>query len=194
MLLLDKVREYLPAENIVVSEYMDVSKFDNIQNVYYQVYTWSQGAHICNTKFCVKRSNCKFDNIDPLIEAINKNPGKIISISAFFRPCPYYYCASDFVIGTNTEEAKTVTEKLLASFREYVMPTTPAERKICLAILAIRGLIPANDGPGSKEQMRNNYYIIDVNEMKPKMYWHNIGPFYSFNPGHYDCIRSIDDF
>lgn len=29
--------------------------------------------------------------------------------------------------------------------------------------------------------------------MKPKMYWHNIGTFYSFDPGHHDCILS-DDF
>jgi hypothetical protein len=174
---------------------MDTTKFDNIQNVYYQAWSWHHASMICNTFYCIKiRSDCKFNNIDPLIEAIKNNPGKIISVSPFFRPCKYYYCPSDFVIGTLTNEACIVTQILLKSLQSEILSTTPAERKICFSILSYRNLVPSWDPITSKEQMKNNYYIVDVNKLQPTMYWQKMGPYYYFIPGHHDCISNIDDF
>jgi hypothetical protein len=127
------------------------------------------------------RSDCKFDNIDALIIAAINNSEKIICITPFFRPCSYYYCSSDFVIGTSTNEAKIVTKKLLESLQSQILPTNPAERKICFIMLSVRGLILSTDKLIATSQIHNNYYVVDVNDLKPTLYWH-------------DCIKNIDEF
>ena len=194
-LLLDQVKNLLSEENIIISEYMDVSTFDNTQNVYYQAWSWNQAVNICKTKFCVKmRSDLKFEDIDPLIDAINEHSDKIIAISAFFRPCKVYYCPSDFVIGTLTEDAQEITITLLESLRKQVLHTIPAERKICFSILDQRKLVPTWDEEECKKQMRKLYYIVDVNKLKPTLHWHKIGPFKCFIVGHHDCIDDINNF
>lgn len=119
--LLSTVRSLLPPENIVISDYMDISTMnistiDNSRNIYYQAWTWAQAVKICKTEYCVKmRSNCKYDNINPLIQAIHNHTDKVICVSAFFRPCIdhsyiYIYCPSDFVISMKTKDALGVTK------------------------------------------------------------------------------------
>jgi hypothetical protein len=38
-ILLEKLLKLLPKDNIIISDYMDVSNFDNCQNIYYQAWT-----------------------------------------------------------------------------------------------------------------------------------------------------------
>lgn len=44
--ILEKVKDLLSEDNIVVSEDVDVSNVYNSQNIYYQACTWNQGGEI----------------------------------------------------------------------------------------------------------------------------------------------------
>ena len=193
--LLARVRSMLPDENIIVADAVDASEFDNIQSVYYQACTWSQGANLCKTKYCIKtRTSCKYENMDPMIDAIILNPDKIVCSSIFFRPCCstyYVYCPSDHIISMKTEEARAVTKILLESLR-ITKQMVPAERKICFATFSYRGIIPnMNDLVLAREQMRATYIVVDVNTLKPMMYWHNTGPHPVFHHSHDISITDI---
>lgn len=197
--ILDKLTTVLPDNNIIVSEYMDVSTFDNIHNVYYQAWTWAEAARICTTSHCIKmRTDLKFDNIDPLINTLIENPNKITCISAFFRPSyVYMYCASDFVIGCTSIDARGITKRLLTFLRYNLFTRNghiPPERKICTATLLQKGLdmnslIPEN----VRKHMMDNYVIVDVNTLKPTMHWHGVGPFTYFTHHTDISITSIAD-
>ena len=78
--------------------------------------------------------------------------------------------------------------------RTCILPTTPAERKICFATLSCRGIRPIENREIATTQMRSNYYIVDVNNLKPTLHWHNTGPHSYFHAGHHDCIDNIENF
>lgn len=194
--LLSKLHDLLPRDNITISHYKDVpSNYDTTQNVNYQAWSWHQGAIKCTTSYCIKmRSDLKFDYIIPLIDAFIMNPNKVLSVSAFFRNNKYYYCAGDFVIGLKTEEAIKVTLKLFDTLSHGIQPTTPAERKICLTILSCRNIIPSSNVKISKQQIINNYHIVDVNTLTPTLYWHKKGPYMNFSHIHNHSISKIEDY
>lgn len=43
--LLIKIRTMLSEDKIIISDDIDVSTFDNVQNIYYQIYTWYKGGN-----------------------------------------------------------------------------------------------------------------------------------------------------
>lgn len=153
----------------------------------------TKGAIKCKTTFCIKiRSNCKLDNIDPLIEGMKNNPGRITYISAFFRPF-FYYSPSDFVMGTHIVEVKAICETLLKQLQlgkpeRYSSP----ERKICFTILSGRNLVPIQNITDSQIQMENIFYIVNVNDLAPTLYWHGHDAVTYFDHDHDISITSIN--
>jgi len=198
--LITKVYTLLPPQNIFVSKYMNVSAYDNTQNAYFQAKSWYAACKLCLTNYSLKiRSTIKFDNIDALIKSILEHPGKITSISPYFRSgtTGYPYCPSDFVIGTSTVEALAIITRLVKVLETTMEKGKPVEKKICAAVFSTRNIIQVPDYQQQKIQMIANYQIVDVNCLSPTLYYSGKGPFPFFTTtkdGWHASIANIEDY
>ena len=87
----------------------------NGQNVYYQIYTTLAGLSKVKTEYVIKlRSDQWFGNLEPMFEAVLKNPNKYTCSNFHFRPDKFLkYHASDKVIGGRTDYIVATFKKAL---------------------------------------------------------------------------------
>jgi ribosomal protein S24E len=191
----------LPHENIVISKYFTPTG-DNKQNVYFHAYAVKQGLSLIHTKYTVKiRSDCKFDNIKPLLERVLHTKQKIVCVSCFFRPCKntyYAYCSSDFVFGTDTTNLRAIFNLLIVQLEtcdRWLYHNMPAERKICKAILLHfdKDLdFDVDNLKQASEHMKAVFDIVDVNSLNPTLNYHGSANIKHFNHNHDLSITNVD--
>lgn len=185
--LLVKIKTHLTDDKIFLAKYKDLpEKYHNVQNVYYQAYTWNNGCKMVKTDYCVKiRTNCTYRNVEPIISKIVDHPNKIVCSSIFFRPVGFIkYAPSDHIISMKTSEAIKTTElllDLLVSDISDKLDKIPAEVKICFCQLSTRYVI---DNPKliinpcdinlSRKHLQENYEIVNINHLEPTISTHNI--------------------
>ena len=124
-----------------------------------------KGVKLCRTSYCIKiRTDCKYENIDPLIQAMKDNIGKIVSINTFFRPVSNAkYHPSDYMLAMSTDEAMRVTNILLDSLTRLF--TMYPEQRIGCSIMEARGYkLSFDNNDIVLGQMREVFTVVDVNK------------------------------
>jgi hypothetical protein len=193
--LLVKLKNNLDDKKILISNSIDCSSYDNYQNIYYQYYLWNVAVNQCSTPYCIKiRSNCKVNNIVPLLKLCNDFKDYIVASSIFFRPTTLHkYHCGDFIIGGNTER---ISHSLLQLGQMLSLKTCngTAEQKITIAILQSYGYNPniKNDSLDEcRNIMKKVFKVIDIFSLEmvtDKTYCND----YS-KAKNYDSISTIDE-
>lgn len=76
----------------------------NDQNRYYHFFSVHLGLQACTTKYSIKlRSDEFYSDLEPIVEAVKGNSGKLITTDVFFRNTKLPYHPSDHIVAGNTE-------------------------------------------------------------------------------------------
>lgn len=201
--MLRELNSMLDESEIIISKYHDIINFDNSQNIYYQAYTWLQAVLNCKTKYVIKsRTNCKYDNLIPIIDKFKMYPEHITCSSIFFRRISAnVYSPSDYIVCSSTDETIKAINILIYNCKNKINlsikdSTTHAESKICFSFLQTRGYnVSLHDNIDKiHDIMKSVYKIVDINSLKFTVSMHGIiSNTYFYHDGE-NSLQNDDNF
>lgn len=173
----------------------------NGQNMYLQACSSYAGVRAAETEYCIKtRSDESFGNLIPFIEGMSEHPDRLTTTNLFFGPdrIAKFHPSDHMVGGKKYSLAKTYSmikfkceihggSKLHGCNRLYnesanALSNTNAEQTFGIAYLESTGL--DIDVDNSRELTFNNFWIVDINTLKPVRWTAN-----AFNQ-----VSTSDDF